>query len=225
MGRHELECFIRASGLEEAQMRVHDLLDGPPTLAAMRAHDAVMMGGSGDFYVSKGNLPDFAGVLEVLGELVDSGHPTFASCFGYQLLVKALGGVVVYDPERTEVGTFELRLTDPGRRDDLMGGLPDAFLAQLGHKDRAVQHPPGLANLATSELSPLQAFRIPRKPIWAVQFHPELDREANLHRFEAYMEGYAGVLSDVEREKAYAGFRESPEADLLIRRFLELVFG
>ena len=52
-----------------------------------------MVGGSGDYYVSKANLPHFEETLEVLQAVVSVGHPTFASCFGFQLMVRALGGV------------------------------------------------------------------------------------------------------------------------------------
>jgi GMP synthase (glutamine-hydrolysing) len=183
-----------------------------------------MMGGSGDFYVSKRNLPGFERLLETLAEVVEVAHPTFASCFGFQCLVEALGGEIVHDPENTEVGTFELELTENGRHDPLIGILPDTFLAQLGRKDRASRLPESCRCLARSHQIPYQAFSIPDTPVWAFQFHPELDKGDNLERFNRYWEGYAPHMSLEERERTLARFRESPETEKLLSRFTELVF-
>ena len=75
-------------------------------------------------------------------------------------LVRALDGEVIHDPDNTEVGTYELTLTAEGRADELFGGLPDRFLAQMGHKERAFRYPAGIPNLASSERSPLQALPV-----------------------------------------------------------------
>jgi len=223
--REEVLSFARACRLEVEQFRSHDLLEGPPSLADIRAQDALMVGGSGEYTVSERNLPGFEELLEVLAEVTEVGHPTFASCFGFQLLVEALGGRVVHDPENIQTGTFRLELTAAGRKDALFSHLPETFYAQLGRKDRASRLPEGIPNLATSRRVPFQALRIPGQPIWATQFHPELDRETNQGRFLNYLEGYGGHLSEEEQRGALAAYRESPEASELLPRFLELVFG
>lgn len=221
----ERASFAAKCGVAVERVVPWNLLDSPPTLTRIRRHDALMVGGSGEFYVSNASLPGFAEVLESLREVVEVGHPAFASCFGFQMLVKALGGEIVYDPERVEVGTYPLRLTDAGRTDPLFSALPDRFPAQMGRKDRATRLPPGLPNLAASELCPFQAFAVPGKPIWATQFHPELDARTNRGRFLRYMEGYAASMTDDERRAALERFDESPETEALLPRFLELVFG
>lgn len=222
---HEHDCFARHAGLEREQLSPHDLTESLPRAKQLKRYDALMVGGAGDYYVSKGDLPRFKAVLELLAELVDLGLPVFASCFGYQCLVQALGGEVIHDPDNSEVGSVELELTPEGRADPLFGALPQRFWAQEGHKDRARIHPKGMPNLASSERSPFQALRVPGKPVWGVQFHPELDRAANQHRFQRYIEGYAQGLPAAERQSVLDGIRESPEACTLPRRFLELVFG
>ncbi len=221
----ERQSFADKAGLDIEQIVPYDLLSGTPTLRETLGYDALMVGGSGDFYVSKGNLPGFAQVLELLRGIVAHGHPIFASCFGFQLMVKALGGNIVYDQEGMEVGTYDLTLTEAGREDELLGALPCQFRAQLGRKDRAERLPAGCVNLAFSERSPFQAMRIPGKLIWATQFHPELGREENWLRFQRYQAGYASVMSEEERKVAASRFRGSPETEALIPRFLDLVSG
>ena len=216
--------FAEKSGLPLEQIVPWDLVEGPPEIADVLACDALMVGGSGDYYVSNRSLPRFMDQLALLAEVVDRGHPTFASCFGFQLLAEALGGKVIHDPASTEVGTYDLVLTQEGREDPLLGHLPPVFAAQMGRKDRAETLPPDVVHLAASERNPHQAFRVPGKPVWTTQFHPELDRETNFGRYMRYQEGYAGHLTAYEQEEAHSRFRPSPETETLLPRFLELVF-
>lgn len=224
--RHEERTsFASAAGVPETQMIPFDLLTRKLTLATVRNYDALMIGGSGDYYVSKENLPHFQTVLDILAEAVTVGRPIFASCFGFQLIVKALGGEIAYAPEQTEVGTFPVTLTEAGRSDELFGTLPDTFRAQLGRKDRATRLPDSLLHLAGSERAPFQAIRVPGQPIWATQFHPELTKETNLARFKRYLAGYAASMSAEALEATRRQFDHSPEANGLIRSFMQIVFA
>jgi len=224
--RHEeRQSFADRAGLDIEQFVPHDLLQSPPSLAQIRQYDALMVGGSGAYSVSKHNLPDQPAVLDVLAEIVELGHPIFASCFGFHLMVSALGGRVIYDPDCMEVGTYELAPTEDGRADELFNYLPHSFNAQLGHKDRADILPPGVLNLASSRNAPYQALRIPGKPIWATQFHPEMTGEDNRIRFDRYVDEYASVYSPAQLKAVLDRFAASPEADELIPRFLDTVFG
>lgn len=225
MRQQERRCFARKAGLSPERFTPFDLLAGPPTLAEIKRYDALMVGGSGDYYVSKGNLPGFEELLAVLREVAAAGHPTFASCFGFQLMVEALGGEIVHDVDNIEVGTYEITLTDAGAGDPLFGYLPERFPAQVGRKDRAARLPPNTVHLATSERCPFHALRLPGQPIWATQFHPELDREENRARYINYLEGYGSILNPVEQEQVMERFQESPQAEELIPRFLNLLFG
>ncbi len=221
----ELQSFSRRLNIPPERIAPFDLLDGPLTLNLVRRYDALMVGGSGEYYVSKRNLPGFEPLLDVLAEVAEIGHPTFASCFGFQCLVEALGGEIIHDPGNTEVGTFRLRLTDQGRCDPLLGSLPESFLAQLGRKDRASILPKGCPCLAYSSRSPYQAFRVGNSPIWAFQFHPELNRDDNRLRFQRYLDGYAAHMSLEDQKRTLENFQESPEVEKLLPRFMKLVFG
>jgi len=221
----EIQSFAARLDIPRESITPFDLLSGNLTLEMVRRYDALMVGGSGDYYVSKRNLPGFEILIDVLTEVSEIGHPTFASCFGFQCLVEALGGEIIHDPENAEVGTLRVQLTEEGKTDPLLGFLPESFLAQLGRKDRASKLPRGYACLAFSSAAPYQAFRVPDQPIWAVQFHPELNRHDNLLRFERYLDGYAAHMSLEEQRITLSRFKESPEAEKLLPGFLDLVFG
>lgn len=220
----EVDSFARRSGLPFDSFHSHDLLQGPPTMGETRRFDCMMIGGSGDYYVSKRNLDHFDESLAFLAEVSRSGMPVFGSCFGFQCLVEALGGSIEHDPASTEVGTYEIALTEEGKNDPLFGQLPAVFWAQLGRKDRAERLPEGCPNLAMSERCGMQALRVPGQPVWASQFHPELDGESNRERYLFYLSGYSDHMSDEERSEALQRFRSSPDTLPLLRRFVDLVF-
>lgn len=67
----ERRSSARRAGLEPERFESHDLLEGPPTASDLRRYDAVMVGGSGDFYVSRENLPHRAGGHPAKGWIVD----------------------------------------------------------------------------------------------------------------------------------------------------------
>jgi len=148
--------------------------------------------------------------------------PTFASCFGFQAIVRAGGGEVVRDPSRAEVGTFDISVTPAGAADSLFSDLSRGFPAQLGHKDHATGLPSGCTHLAGSERSPFQALRIDGTQIVATQFHPELDRAANLYRYQRYRDAYAGSAADDDSE-VVDGLLETPEATALLPRWAAAV--
>jgi GMP synthase (glutamine-hydrolysing) len=220
MLEHERRCFVAASGREDAELHFHNLVDGVPSRHEIAAHDALLVGGAGEFSVAQPDAPFFAEVAEMLRWVVRRRFPTFGSCFGYQLLVDALGGCVETDPAASEVGSFEVELTDHGLDDQLFGELPRTFVAQMGHLDCATELPAGVPNLASSVRCPHQALRVPGAPIWATQFHPELDDTTNLDRCLAYAKQYRDGTPAETRESL-----PSPEAATILPRFLELVLS
>lgn len=220
---HEQGCFVAATGLGRDAFGFVNVVEHVPSIDELAAFDALMIGGAGHFSVTERDGPFFAPLEQLLQRVVDSGFPTFASCFGFQLLVVALGGTVEPDPDGAEVGSFTVRLTDAGRHDELFGALASPFVAQMGHKDRATAMPAGVDNLAWSDRCALQALRIPGAPIWATQFHPELDQRTNRDRYLAYIDRYDPARSGEEA----SGFTSlpSPVASTLLPAFVRLVSG
>jgi GMP synthase (glutamine-hydrolysing) len=104
--------------------------------------------------------------------LVDLGVPVLGICYGLQLLAHRLGGLVEKAEER-EYGRARLKIE---RDDPLFAGLegrPER-IAWMSHGDRVLRLPPDFIVLGTSESSPFAAVRHRQRPIWGVQFHPEV---------------------------------------------------
>ena len=225
MRSHEIECFSSSLGLPASGIDVVDMLARVPTRDELRSSRAVLMGGSGD-YSSLDPFPWIGRMVEyVRDQLIPSGIPTFASCFGLQVTTLALGGEMMRDPAHREVGSIDLTVTAAAAEDPIFATLPATFVGQAGHTDRAVRLPPGASLLATSAKCPVNAFRVEGRPYWACQFHPELDPDAVAKRYMAYMEKYPPTDLPPGTPLSEAPFlkklRPSPHATRLLQRFAQ----
>ncbi len=223
MRQQEVCCFAQVLGCKPGDVSVVDFLARGPSPAELDRADVVLLGGSGHYSAAgEGEWPERA--LDALRELHHAAKPTFASCWGFQAMARALGGRCIYDPQHAELGTVELQLTAAGRTDPLFSSLPPTFGGQAGHEDHVVDLPPDAILLASSARVENQAFRFVGKPIYCTQFHPELDRDALRERARAYPE-YVERIAAMSYENFLASCRETPEASDLLRRFVELVCG
>jgi GMP synthase (glutamine-hydrolysing) len=227
MREHEVDCFLRALDAEAADLRVVDALVRVPTEAEVRGARAVLMGGSGD-YSSLDPDPWIGRMVGwVRDALLPSGKPVFASCFGFQVGVLALGGRMVRDPANREVGSFDLDRAPAAEGDPLFGAAPARFVGQVGHTDRAEGAPPGVDVLASTPRCAVHAYRVRGTRVWATQFHPELEEADVRVRYLRYIEKYPppDLPPGTPPEKApfLRALRPSPEATAILRRFAALV--
>ena len=223
MREQEVDCFARALQCDRRQIHVFSILQGVPSRAELDKVDMVLLGGSGDYSVAKGGnwLP---AALETMRELYEWSKPTFASCWGFQAFALALGGEVVTDLNRAELETATLHLSEAGLQDPVFGTMPQPFVAHIGHQDIVDRLPEGAELLASTDRVTNQAFRIPGKPIYCTQFHPELTRDTYLERVRAYPE-YVEKIVGLPFDEFAERCTEAPEAGTLIRRCVELYFG
>jgi len=222
--REEHAAFVAQLGVADADVVPLDILQTGLDSERLSDVDAMLVGGAGEFSVVDPIAP-VERFIASLTAAAERGFPIFASCFGFQALVVGLGGEVIIDEANAEVGTYALERTDAGAADPLFSDLPAVFLAQLGHKDRAIRLPDGVPCLARSELAPYQALRIPGQPVYATQFHPELTWRDNRLRFERYMDDYGRLFGREEAQRRLEDHRPSPEANSLLRGFADLCFA
>ena len=223
MAEHEVACFRATMGLRGDELRVMNAVDRLPARAEVDGCCGVVMGGSGDY----SSLDDEPWINDLIAftrnVLVLEGKPVFASCFGFQILVRAVGGTMIRDQGRTEMGTFDLRSTAAIARDPLFRDLGATFTAQVGHKDRAAALPAGVLTYASSRLCPVHAIRVGRLPIWATQFHPELDHLELATRYLHYKDKYcpegAPTYDRSEDDRFVRALRSSEAACALLARF------
>jgi GMP synthase (glutamine-hydrolysing) len=203
----ELDEFVRYSGLEPKQFTVLNAFATPQFQAAgMEGYDALFVGGSSDASVTQPDRYPFVdSIKSLLLHCLEQSIPVFASCFGFQAGVEALGGRVMVDEPNMEMGTYVIHLTAAAAHDPLLYDLPQQFWAVSGHKERAIVLPEAAILLAYSDRCPYHAFRIADKPFYGFQFHPEIDPPDLTARITRYQDRYlkgeaalAGVLSNLQ---------------------------
>ena len=126
-----------------------------------------------------------AAVLSLMPQVTDEDRPFLGCCYGIGILGKHLGGDVDKRAFGEPVGTSACRLTDAGRADPLLDGLPPAFDAFVGHKEALQALPEGCTHLVASEACPYQMVRHGQN-VYATQFHPEADSAGFETRIRIY---------------------------------------
>ena len=223
MAAQEVLCFARSLPCTSSNIEVFDLLSGAPSTLALKRTDVVLIGGSGEHSVVRGG-PWLSRALDTMTELYAKSRPTFASCWGFQAMAKALGGTVVTDRDRAEVGTAWVELTHDGEADPVFGPLGKRFRVPIGHEDVVTQIPKSARLLASSDLVENQAFVFLDKPIYATQFHPELNRADLVARLTKYTE-YLPLTGHKSIKEFEDNTPETPESESILPRFLKEVLG
>ncbi|WP_089305679.1 glutamine amidotransferase [Geodermatophilus pulveris] len=198
----EYAAFLRATGLDEPQLRRVRLEAGPMPPLDLGAHAGVFLGGgpfnSSDPAEAKSAVQRRveAELSALLDEVVARDLPFLGACYGIGTLGVHQGGVV----DRTHgepISCVPVSLTGAGRADPLLDGVPEVFDALVGHKEACRVLPSSAVLLATSPACPVQMFRVGRN-VYATQFHPELDVPGVVTRVRVYQ--HAGYFPPAEME-------------------------
>lgn len=221
MAEQERRCFADRASLPLDRLEVGFAQQGRIDRAQLRGYDAVFFGGSGAYSVLD-DLPWIKDAFVTLRETVELRIPAWASCFGFQGLSVVLGGTVVRDDDRQELGSYPLELTEAGRADPVIGVLPASFFGQEGHHDHVITLPPGVTRLATGSQIEHQAFVVDGAPFYASQFHPELTAGTTTERFLHYASLYSRS-EDTDRLAEH--LRSGPDTPEMGRVLVRLVWG
>jgi GMP synthase (glutamine-hydrolysing) len=180
--------FLIARSIREHSVYAEVL---PPTVAARvlaqeQFRGIILSGGPASVYQEGAPRCD-RGIFEL-------GLPVLGICYGMHLMTQALGGRVE-GSSRREFGRTVITVQ---RADPLWGELGRG--ARIGvwmsHGDRTARLPDGFRVLASSTNCPVAAMRHRDRPLYGVQFHPEVvhtqEGRALLGRFARKMCRCAG---------------------------------
>ncbi len=115
------------------------------------------------------------------GEYLDQlGVPILGICAGHQFMAKHLGG----DAAPSAVPEFGKAVVTVQQPDVLFEGLPPTFEVWESHNDEVSTLPEGFVSLASSPNCAVQAMRSTKRPLFGLQFHPEV--ENTQHGYEIF---------------------------------------
>ena len=121
----------------------------------------ILSGGPSSVYAE--NAPTFD------GEILKLGIPVFGICYGFQAMAAALGGVVT-KTGKSEFGRTQLQANES----KLFKGVPLNQLVWMSHGDTIMELPAEYEVIGSTESVRVAAFANPNKPVFGIQFHPEV---------------------------------------------------
>jgi len=220
--REELESFAKYSELEIEQIDVLNVFDTPHFQSEiLNGYNALYVGGASEANVLKPEkYPFINDCIQLIKSAAEIGLPTFASCFGFQLAILAFGGEVLSKDKDYEMGSIPIKLTNLAGIDPVFKGIKDEFPALSIHRQYSVDLPENLDLLAYTEQC-LHSFKLRDKPLWAFQFHPEVDRATVFERLAIYKEEY--TESEEQFQQVLDSLVETPESHNLMLNFVNRV--
>jgi GMP synthase (glutamine-hydrolysing) len=166
--------------------------------------------------------------IEFARTAYESGIPCFGSCWGLQVMVVALGGLVHRHREGLEFGIARhITLTPAGRAHPMYEGKRTVFDALSVHQDEVCALPPGARHLAGNDHTAIQSVEISDdgRLFWGVQYHPEY----NLQQMAALLSratvglvksGFARTTGDIESMAAdFRALHKNPGSRHVIWRY------
>jgi GMP synthase (glutamine-hydrolysing) len=135
-------------------------------------------------------------------KIFDLGIPVLGICYGMQLACETLGGKVTSAPAR-EYGRARVHVTSHA---DLFAGVPGELDVWMSHGDQVSRVSDDFEPLARTATCPIAAVRHKTRPVFCLQFHPEVTHTplggTLLHNFLMSVCGCRGTwkLGDFARQ-------------------------
>lgn len=219
----EFRAIRRHGGLRDGEALRAGISDGPLPAVDLDGLAGIIVGGSPFDVCAPDKSPRQRAVEAWFDRLFDRvaarDFPFLGCCSGSGLLGRYCGAPVSRR-HAEDVGAAEVALTEAGRRDPLLEGLPPVIRVLLGHKEACDETPPGCELLATNAACPVQMFRLGRNA-YATQFHPEGDAEGFILRVGAYSGHGYFPPEEADRLRASLAGEDTPHARRILRRFVE----
>ena len=108
-------------------------------------------------------------------EILNLGIPVLGICYGHQLIAYMAGGIV----KPAEKKEFGITYTTLKSKADIFEGLNEKQKVWMSHGDSVFSLPKEYEVLAYTENTPVAAFKHKQKPIYGMQWHPEVVHTEN----------------------------------------------
>src|SRR5262249_45278287 len=142
------------------QLVRHDL--SAERVAALRPRGLIFSGGPSSVYVPDAPKCD--------PDIFNLGIPVLGICYGMQLACHVLGGEVKPATSR-ESGRAHCHVQEA---DGLFTGVPEETIVWMSHGDQVQTVSGDFVSLAATTTCPVAAVRHRSRPVFGLQFHPEV---------------------------------------------------
>ncbi|AKB84283.1 GMP synthase subunit A [Methanococcoides methylutens] len=122
--------------------------------------------------LSGGPSMERIGLCQEYVESID--RPILGICLGHQLIARTFGG----QTGSGDLGGYAEIDVEVLEEDDILKGLGPRTSVWASHADEVIALPEGFLHLARSDVCEIEAMRHPDRPIYGVQWHPEVAHTA-----------------------------------------------
>ncbi len=134
------------------------------------------------------------GAPELNVAVLELDVPVLGICYGLQIMTHSISPGSVSHAEKREFGRARISVL---KRNELFAGLPDESIVWMSHGDHIVTLPEQFEVIARTDNAPVAAVKHSLRPVYGVQFHPEVvhteyGREM-LHNFVRNICGLKGI--------------------------------
>lgn len=198
---------LAQAGAECQLIRTH-LGESLPT--THKGHDAFIMLGGAQDALDDQNHPYLPAEAELARAFGEADKAVLGICLGAQILARAYGAKnILGNP--IEFGWHPVRPTEAGRTDPVFSAIGNGAPIFHWHLDTFTL-PAGGTHLATSEQTPMQAFRIGRAS-YGIQFHFEAGTELVNYWTTGFAEEIADCAPDWPKRHASEAAKHGAAAD------------
>ena len=96
--------------------------------------------------------------------------PILGICLGHQLMARAYGGKIATGQK----GGYAAVRVEILHEDEILKDLGSSTIVWASHADEVTDLPPDFVHLARSDVCEIEAMRHKTKPLFGVQWHPEV---------------------------------------------------
>ena len=151
---HLIHRTLRDMGVETR------LIQNTTPVDELRDLDGLVIGG-GPTLERVGNCREYVKELDM---------PILGICLGHQLIAEVFGGKV----GKGQMGGYAEVAVRILQDDPLFDGFPEEIKVWASHMDEVKELPDNFIRLAESDICRVEAMRHENKPIYGVQWHPEV---------------------------------------------------
>ena len=223
----EYAAFLDKGGIKAAHTkRIRMEQDALPEGFSLDDYAAVIVGGGPGCVSDDPETRDptearaEAELLALMPEIVARDMPFLGCCYGIGLLAHHLGALVTKERYGEPVSAVACTVTDAGRTDPLLEGLPEVFNAFVGHKEAVQDLPDGAVHLMASDNCPFQMIRAGQN-VYATQFHPEADGQVFADRIRIYRDRGYFPASEAQALTDACLSADVTQPERILKRFVE----
>lgn len=164
---HLIKRNCRELGFEAEMLYAKAGYDKAEELLEEGVSRIILSGGPSSVYSDPPNLSSMVCAKIRDGQL---RNPLLGICYGHQMIAHTWGATVAKGAS-AEYGLGEIEIDE---EDALFVGVPKRLRAWVSHYDEVKELPKGFIGLAHSATCPIEAMRHKGRPVFSVQFHPEV---------------------------------------------------